>query len=512
MPSSLVRGRYVICRVADHAKAIVIDDGAVFQEDGRIIEVGPAEELLRRHTPDEVIGSTHHLVMPGFVNAHHHVGLTPFQLGAPDHALEVWNAARLGARDVDPYLDTLYSAFEMIQSGVTTVQHLHTIRTPTPTWRDTARDVLRAYRDIGMRVTYSAMLRDQNRVVYGADSDFLATLPSSLAAEVAELLRAVTASQEWQVSEMFVGLYEEYGHNRSARVRIALSPVNLLFCSEKLLTTVKDHARRYDTGIHIHLSTTMYERLYAERTFGRSAVRHLNDLGFLGPEVTLAHGVWLTEEDANLLAQTGVSVCHNASSNLRIRSGIAPINALVERGVKIAIGTDEAGINDDRDMLQEMRLVYFLHRTPGLDEQVPTAPQVLQMATEHGAKAVGYGGWIGTLEPGKAADIVVIRLANLTEPYLDSDVSIVDALIHRGRAADVEMVLIGGEVVLRNGRFTRVDRHEIMTALGTSLRQPLLPHEQRRRELSRQIFPHVRRFYDDWHPAPGPPFYGVNQR
>jgi cytosine/adenosine deaminase-related metal-dependent hydrolase len=491
---------------------VVIEDGAVFQEDGRIVDVGPADDLRRRYAPDEVIGSPDHLVMPGFVNAHHHIGLTPFQLGAPDHPLEVWNAARLAARDVDPYLDTLYSAFEMIQSGVTTVQHLHTIRTATATWRDTAREVLRAYRDIGMRVTYAFMLRDQNRVVYGPDRDFLATLPPSLGAGVEEWLGAITASCEWQVSELFVGLYEEFGHNRAARVRIALAPVNLLFCSEKLLTAVKDHARRYDAAIHIHLSATMYERLYAQRTFGKSAVRHLNDLGFLGPEVTLGHGVWLTEEDVDLVARTGVSVCHNPSSNLRIRSGIAPINMLAERGVRIAIGTDEAGINDDRDMLQEMRLVYFLHRTPGLDEGVPTAPQVLQMATEHGARTVGFGDQIGTLEAGKAADMVVMRLSNVTEPYLDPDLSIVDALVHRGRAADIETVLVDGEAVLRNGRFTRVDREEVLKALAESLRRPLLPHEEKRRELSRHLLPHVRRFYDDWHPARGTPFYGVNQR
>jgi cytosine/adenosine deaminase-related metal-dependent hydrolase len=295
-------------------------------------------------------------------------------------------------------------------------------------------------------------------------------------------------------------------------MRIGLSPVNLLFCSEKLLTAVKEHARRYGAGIHIHLSTTPYEKLYAQRTFGKSAVRHLNDLGFLGPEVTLGHGVWLTEEDAEVVARTGVSVCHNASSNLRIRSGIAPINELAKRGVTIAIGTDEAGINDDRDMLQEMRLVYFLHRTPGLDERVPTAPQVLQMATANGARTVGYGDEIGTLEPGKAADVVVMRLANMMEPYLDPDVSIVDALVHRGRAADVETVLVGGEVVLRNGRFTRLDRDEILTALAASLGRPLLPHEERRRQLSRKILPHVRRFYDDWRPACGAPFYGVNER
>lgn len=512
MASVLVRGRYVISKVTNRAEAVVIENGAVFAKDGEIVAVGPADQLARQYTADEIIGSSAHVVLPGLVNGHHHIGLTPFQLGARDYPLEVWNAARLSARDVDPYLDTLYSAFEMIRSGVTTVQHLHTIRTPPSTWQATAREVLRAYRDIGMRVSYAFMLRDQNRVVYGPDEEFLARLPPPLASEARAWLDGITASGAWQLAELFVTPYEECGRNRAEKVRIALSPVNVLYCSDDLLTGVKEHAKRYGVPIHIHLLATMYEKLYAERCFGTTAVRHLYDLGFLGPEVTLGHGVWLTDEDADLVAGTGASICHNASSNLRIRSGVAPINDFAERGVRIAIGTDEAGINDDRDMLQEMRLVLFLHRTPGLDDRVPTSPQILQMATEAGAHTTGFADRAGTLEPGKGADIVLMRLENLITPYLDADVSIVDAVVHRGRSADVDTVLIGGEVVLRDGRFTRVDRDAVLHALAESLRRPLQAHELRRRELSRRLFPYVRGFYDDWQPEGGEPFYRLNQR
>ena len=123
--SSLIRGKHVICKVTGPMEAQTVDDGAVFQRDGTIIEVGRYQDLAQKYEPDEVIGSAEHVVMPGFVNSHHHVGLTPFQLGSPDNPLELWLADRLGARDVDPYLDTLYSAFEMIESGITTVQHIH---------------------------------------------------------------------------------------------------------------------------------------------------------------------------------------------------------------------------------------------------------------------------------------------------------------------------------------------------------------------------------------------------
>src|SRR3954463_9083533 len=131
MASSLIRGKYVVCKVLDRHHAQVIEDGAVYQEEGGIVAVGSYAELAPAYRPDQVLGSPEHVVLPGFVNSHHHVGLTPLQLGSPDHPLELWFASRLAAREVDLYLDTLYSAFEMIRSGITTVQHLHG-RAPGP--------------------------------------------------------------------------------------------------------------------------------------------------------------------------------------------------------------------------------------------------------------------------------------------------------------------------------------------------------------------------------------------
>jgi cytosine/adenosine deaminase-related metal-dependent hydrolase len=181
MASSLIRGKTVICKVLNRTDVEVIDEGAVFQRDGTIIEIGPYEHLARKYEPDEVLGSAQHVVMPGFVNSHHHVGLTPFQLGSPDYPLELWFASRMGARSVDPYLDTLYSAFEMIESGITTVQHLHGWRGgPVSRVFTVAEQVLKAYDDIGMRVSYSYALRDQNRLVYEADADFVNRLPAHL--------------------------------------------------------------------------------------------------------------------------------------------------------------------------------------------------------------------------------------------------------------------------------------------------------------------------------------------
>jgi cytosine/adenosine deaminase-related metal-dependent hydrolase len=248
----------------------------------------------------------------------------------------------------------------------------------------------------------------------------------------------------------------------------------------------------------MHLLETAYQKEYAQRRTGMTAVRYLDGLGLLGPQMTLGHGVWVTEEDIERVAATGTMICHNASSNLRLRSGVAPLNHWTARGVRVALGLDEAGLNDDRDILQEMRVVLRLHRVPGMDDVVPTCPQVFQMATENGALTTGFADTIGTLAPGKAADLVLMNWRQVAYPYLDQDAPVLDAVVHRGKTAGVETVLVAGEPVLRDGKSTRVNKAEVLDALAASLRVPLQPDEERRRRLSREVFPHVQRFYDGW--------------
>jgi cytosine/adenosine deaminase-related metal-dependent hydrolase len=177
---------------------------------------------------------------------------------------------------------------------------------------------------------------------------------------------------------------------------------------------------------------------------------------------------------------------------------VAPLNHWAARGVKVAMGLDEAGINDDRDMLQEMRLVLRLHRVPGMDDVVPTCPQVFRMATEDGAATTPYAGHIGTLAPGKAADVVLLSWSQIAHPYLDPDTSVVDAIVHRAKTSGVALVMVAGEVVLRDGRFTRIDKAAVLAELAASLHAPLTPEEEGRRRLSREVFPVVKRFYDGW--------------
>jgi len=181
MPATLVRSRAMITKSRSRTECEEIADGALVQEDGVITAIGTYDDLRRKHPSLPVIGSGREIMLPGFVNAHHHVGLTPLQLGSPDMPLELWFVTRMVARNVNPYLDTLYSAFEMIGSGITTVQHLHGWAPgKLPDVEKRAGEIIRAYEDIGMRVSYCFALRDQNRLVYQADQDFIASLPAEL--------------------------------------------------------------------------------------------------------------------------------------------------------------------------------------------------------------------------------------------------------------------------------------------------------------------------------------------
>ncbi len=275
---------------------------------------------------------------------------------------------------------------------------------------------------------------------------------------------------------------------------------------------LKELAGKYKVGIHIHLQETIYQKLYGLYAWGKTPLQHLNELGFLGPDVACAHSVWVTDSDIEVMAATGTNVCHLASSNLRLQSGIAPVSYFLKNRIRVAMGTDEANINDDRDLIQEMRLILKLHRVPGIENTPLTAYQVFQMATVNGAHISGFGDRIGTLEIGKRADIVLLNLQNIEEPYLDPDVSIVDAVIHRGRGIDVDTVMVDGEVVLRDGRLTRVDIESLYKEIKGSLTRLPSRQEMKRGEFSKQLEPYLHRFYERAIGQPSQPHYQYNAR
>jgi 5-methylthioadenosine/S-adenosylhomocysteine deaminase len=219
VPASIIRARTIFTEPADHRRWQQLDEGAVLQRDGVVAEIGPAAELITKHPQVPVLGTGRQVLLPGFVNAHHHVGLTPVQLGSQDMPLELWFVTRLVARRVDLYLDTLYSAIEMIASGITTVQHLHGwLPGGLEAVEAGAGEVIRAYQDVGMRVSYSFALRDQNRLVYHDDRQFIV----SLRAELRPLLERHFARFPLSLADygaLFEELRAKHGGSRSSWLR-----------------------------------------------------------------------------------------------------------------------------------------------------------------------------------------------------------------------------------------------------------------------------------------------------
>src|SRR6516165_5546411 len=178
---AIVRGKHVITRVIDRHRWAQIDDGAIVQRNGVITAVGSFATLRSKHTTAPVIGDGEQVLLPGFVNGHHHIGLSPVQLRIADTALELWFATSIAMRDRIPYYDTLYAAFEMLASGTTTVQHLHGWLPGDPRQtEEEAESIIRAYEDIGMRVSYCYALREQNHLVYEDNAQFLSRVPEDV--------------------------------------------------------------------------------------------------------------------------------------------------------------------------------------------------------------------------------------------------------------------------------------------------------------------------------------------
>ena len=478
-------------------QAEIVEGKAIFVKNNKIHEIGPTSELRQKYKEIPEIGGENLFAMPGLVNAHHHLGVTPFQLGAQDHPLELWFAERLKIRNVPPTLDTLYSACEMISSGVTTVQHLQS-RAPgnLPSVLDQSNKIITAYKQIGMRASYSFALRDQNRMVYDSDENCLALLPPKNRPTLKKYFESFSLSINEQL-EIFDILTKQHAKNNL--IEIQLAPSNLHWLSDKALETISKVA--VDTGakMHMHLLETPYQAEYARRRTGQSALEYIDKFGLLGPQLTIGHGVWMTEDDVDLLAESGGCLCHNCSSNLRLKSGKADLSSFLSKNIPIALGIDEAGINDDRDMLQEMRLAYTLHRPPGHSSPNPSAAEILRMATEHGAASTPFSGKVGRLEKGLFADILLLDLQSLAFPYQDFDIPLLDIIVRRAKRKSVDTVIIDGNVVFNKGKFTKVDEDALLEKISKVLSRAHTSEEIELRELSEILMPTIENFYSGWY-------------
>ncbi len=426
-------------------------------DDGRIAAIEPSREA----------GPPRLLALPALVNAHDHArALSPTSFGGAGKPLETWLLRLAAMPSVDPYTAALAAFGRAARSGAASVM-AHYVRPhgPAPLVEE-AREVARAAADVGVRVTFAVAMRDRNPLVYGPSDPVLDGLPPEARRVVEGQYLAPMPSPEEQVArvEAIAKALE------SPTFTVQFGPNGAQWCSDALLRAIAQASQRTGRRVHMHLLETVYQRAFADAAYPQGVVRYLQDIGLLSERLTLAHCVYARAEDLDGIARSGAVIATNPSSNLHLRSGIAPIGEAIKRGCRVALGVDASALDEDDDVLREMRLGHFLHGGWGFDSVVERAPWLAGVVA-NGRFANGAPG-SGALSVGEPADILVLDLAKLDRDAI-LPVAPVDLVFARATAAHVAKVIVAGREIVSDGRLTGVDLAGVEATLREAYRRAM---------------------------------------
>lgn len=471
-------------------------------EGNRILASGTRADLRRRYPDAEEAGGAHFMLLPGMVNSHDHGrAIGSATLGVPDDLLEIWLPGLATQPQIDPYLAAAYDGLQLLHSGVTLTAHSHNPRD----WRAMPEESvasLRGYRDAGIRVAFHPPLIDQNSLIYDGADAFLAGLPSTVQ-DIARPFLQLPPVEHDAYFDLCAQLYAGFHDPAQHTTHIQVSPAGGQWCSDELIRAAVDFARQHNTRVQMHMLETRYQQHYAYRRWGQSFIRHLDAIGALGPWLTLAHMVWVDQADVPLLAERGVGVAHNPSSNLRLRSGIAPVPALWQAGVRLGVGLDGHALDDDQDYLRELRLAWTLSNRPGAGAPTVPAPAFWHMGTRGGAAiTLGAEAPLGGLTPGALADLVLLDQRALLGAWAPDDylsrVAAADVVLRRANRQHVRHVMVNGRWVVWDGRAQTLDEEAIATAIRSELARQGDAAEHPAAQAVRALAPYLRAFYATW--------------
>jgi len=406
----------------------VIENGAVAVQGARILAVGPRAEIEARFTATTHLDQPNAILAPGLINTHTHAAMSLFRGVANDRKLEDWLQNYIfpaEAKNVDREFvrwGTALAVLEMALSGTTTFTDMYY-------FEDTVAEVTKG---AGMRAVLGQSL-------IGFPAPDFKTPEAQLAGATAFL--------------------EKYSND--PLITPAVAPHAIYTTPDETLRAARTLANRFQKPLLIHLAETKTEYDEARQKRQKTPTETLNDLGVLNGRTVIAHGVWLDDSDVAILAAHSTGVAHNPSSNMMLASGIAPVVKLLARGVAVGLGTDgPAGSNNDFDMMEEMDLAAKLAKLAGNDPSALSAEQVFSMATLNGARALGMQDQIGSLEAGKLADIISVRLdAPRATPMYDVYAQLVYAL----KGSDVGDVMVNGRMIVRNRVMTTMNARVIQS-------------------------------------------------
>jgi len=401
--------------------------------DGAISYVGPADELQPAGDPDELIDGSGCLLLPGLVNAHTHAAMTLFRGAADDMPLDPWLRekiwpveARMGEDDV--YWGTMLGIAEMIRAGVTCFNDMYHL----------PRVGTRAAEDAGMRMCPSGVL--------------LGILPSAddMLAEAIEFTREYATSA---------------GGTTAQCIHPMLAPHAPYTCPREMLERVIAAAIDLGVPIHIHIAETDANVQWSMANYGRRPVQAMDEVGLFDALVLAAHCVHLDAWDIEIVAARGVGVAHCPGSNLKLASGMAPAQALLQAGALVGLGTDGCGSNNNLDLLEEARLAALIAKVREDDPTAVPAEAALRMATIGGAHALHLGDLIGSLEAGKRCDCILV---DLQAPHLQPRHSLVSDLVYAAQPSDVCTTIVNGRVLMRDRELLTIDLGETIARVSES--------------------------------------------
>jgi 5-methylthioadenosine/S-adenosylhomocysteine deaminase len=404
----------------------VIEQGAIAIDGADIVAVGPAADVTARFRSRDTINATGQIVLPGLVNTHTHAPMVLYRGLADDLALSEWLEKYIfpaEAKTVSPDFvraGTRLAALEMIESGTTTYADMYYFE----------EEIAKETKAAGLR---------------GVLGQTVIRFPVADAKVPADgLARA----------ERFITAYKG-----DPLITPAVAPHAIYTLDADTLREARELSRRHGVPTLIHLAETEDEGKNAEAQFKSSPVRYLDGLGFLGPGVLAAHGVWVSEPDIALLTMRGVGISHNPESNMKLASGTAPVPAYLRADAAIGLGTDGAASNNDLDMFEAMRTASLLHKLQAADPRAVSALVALEMATIRGARALGMEGRIGSLEPGKRADLIAVDLSRARHTPMYDPVS---HLVYVARGDDVRTTIVNGRVLMRDRNVLTLNATEVL--------------------------------------------------
>ncbi|MBX9823912.1 MAG: amidohydrolase family protein [Xanthobacteraceae bacterium] len=433
----------------------------VIRVDGdRIVAVEPGKPGARRF-----------LALPALINAHDHARVTSTTAyGGAGKPLETWAAYLALLPSIDPYLAGAVSLSRSALGGAAAIMvHYTRVQGLTDLPTEVA-EVARAARDVGVRVGFAVTMRNRNPLVYGPSEPILAALSPQARVEVEKRYLKPPLSVEQQIA--LVDAVASAAANPMFDVQYG--PQAMQWCTDELLEAIADASKRTGRRIHMHLLETSTQRTWLDANYPDGILKFLDRIGFLSPRLTLAHCTWARPDELELIAARGATIAVNTSSNLHLRSGIAPVKEMVKRGCRVALGLDGSTFDEDDDALREMRLAHFLHQGWAFTTDVDR-PAMLRMAFQNGRLSVTNKDDGGALAPGMPADILVLDWDAVDHERVRPDLDPQDMLFARSTMRHIHELIVAGRPVVRDGQLLNIDypamRDEMLQRLRADMRQ-----------------------------------------